>query len=193
MRIVISNVKGGVGKTTSAVYIAAMAAARGNEAVTLVDADRQASAAEWLEERPVEGVDLLEAPSERTVTRAMDHKDGVVVVDTPPGDERVVRAALERADAIVIPTRAGGVEPTRVVSTLEMIRSGTPAGVVVCAARLGTFDLAETVRIWRAEKLPVWVVPERVGIATGPEGRLSREGMDAYGEIYRWARRKGRP
>jgi chromosome partitioning protein len=120
----------------------------------------------------------------------MDHKDGIVVVDTPPGDERIVRAAIERADAIVIPTRAGGVEPTRVASTLEMIPSGTPAGVAVCAARLGTFDLAETIRIWRAEKIPVWVAPERVAIAIGPEGRLSREGINAYGEIFRWARRR---
>ena len=50
----------------------------------------------------------------------MDQDDGIVVVDTPPGEGTVVQAALARADAVVIPTRAGGVEPNRVVATLEM-------------------------------------------------------------------------
>lgn len=57
----------------------------------LVDADRQASSAAWLEERALDGVTVLEAPSERTLVRAMTH-DEEVVVDTP-GDERVVQAA----------------------------------------------------------------------------------------------------
>jgi chromosome partitioning protein len=87
MNIVVSNLKGGVGKTTTAVYLAAAAVARGFDPVLLVDADRQASLAEWLEERPVEGVTVVEAPSERTLARAMSRHEGVGVVDTPPGDE----------------------------------------------------------------------------------------------------------
>ena len=134
MNVVVSNVKGGVGKTTTSVYLAAAAVERGWDPVLLVDADRQASSAEWMEERPLEGVDLVEAPSERTVTRAMSGHEGLAVVDTPPGDERIVRAALDRADAVVIPTRAGGVEYSRVLATLEMIGDRTPYGVVVCAA-----------------------------------------------------------
>lgn len=55
VRVVVCNVKGGVGKTTTSVYLAAAAVARGYDPVLLIDADRQASSAEWLEERPVEG------------------------------------------------------------------------------------------------------------------------------------------
>ena len=98
MNIVVTNLKGGVGKTTSTVYLAAVAAARGHGPVVLVDADRQASAAEWLEERPIEGVEVLEAPSERTLARAMRADEGTVVVDLPPGDERLVQAAIGAAD-----------------------------------------------------------------------------------------------
>lgn len=191
MNIVVSNVKGGVGKTTTAVYLAAAAAARGHSPVLLVDSDRQASSAEWLEERPVEGVELVEAPSERTVARAMRDGEGLVVVDTPPGDERIVRAALERADAVVIPTRAGGVEFSRVVATLEMVPSRVQHGVVVCAARLGTNDLVQTVDWWTGQQVAVWgVIPERVAIATGPESRLSREGVEAYAEVLKKAVRR---
>jgi len=191
MNIVVSNVKGGVGKTTTSVYLAAAAAESGWDPVLLVDADRQASAAEWFEERPPDGVELVESPSERTVARAMTTHDGLAVVDTPPGDERIVRAALERADAVVIPTRAGGVEFTRVAATLSMVSRSTPFGIVVCAARLGTNDLDETIAWWTAEKVPVWgVIPERVGIAAGPEARLFRDGLDAYRAVLKKAVRR---
>ncbi|HUZ10509.1 MAG TPA: ParA family protein [Acidimicrobiales bacterium] len=191
MNIVVSNVKGGVGKTTTSVYLAAVAVERGHDPVVLVDADRQASSAEWFEQRAVEGVELVEAPSERTVTKAMNRRAGMVVVDTPPGDERIVRAALGKADAVVIPTRAGGVEFTRVAATLEMVDDGTPVGIVICGARIGTNDLAETIDWWTGQQIPIWgVVPERVGIAAGPEARLYREGLDEYGVVLKRALRK---
>ncbi len=191
MNIVVSNVKGGVGKTTTAVYLAAAAVERGWEPVTLVDADRQASSAEWLEERPIEGVDLVEAPSERTVSRALSGHNGLAVVDTPPGDERIVRATLDRADAVIVPTRAGGVEYSRVVATLEMVGRRTPYGVVITAARLGTNDLDEAIQWWTESKVPIWgIIPERVGIAAGPEARLYREGLEGYTEVLKKALRR---
>jgi chromosome partitioning protein len=193
MNIVVSNVKGGVGKTTSAVYLAGAAAERERDRVYLVDADRQASSAEWFETRAIPGVELIEAPSERTVARAMERGDGIVVVDTPPGDERIVRAALARADALVIPTRAGGVEPNRVVATLEMTPANIPAGVVICSARLGTNDLEATVAWWAELEVPVWgIIPERVSIASGPAANLSAEGLELYGNVLRKAMGKRR-
>ena len=186
MNIVVTNLKGGVGKTTTTVYLAAVAAQRGHTPVVVVDADRQASAAEWLEERPLDEVEVVEAPSERTLARAMRADEGTVVVDLPPGDERLVQSAIGAADAIVIPTRAGGVEFARVAYTLSLIPKRTPHGIVVTAARLGTNDLDETIDWWTKEKVPVGgVVPERVGIAAGPEARLYRDGLDEYGKVLR--------
>jgi chromosome partitioning protein len=193
VNIVVSNVKGGVGKTTTTVYLAAAAVDRGYDPVLLIDADRQASSAEWLEQSPVDGVELVEAPSERTVARSMERHDGLAVVDTPPGDERIVRAAIERADAVVIPTRAGGVEFTRVVATVEMLPRSMPHGVVVCAARLGTNDLTQTIEWWTNQDVPIWgVIPERVGIASGPEAKIYREGLEAYDDVLKKAVRKRR-
>ena len=190
MNIVVSNLKGGVGKTTTSVYLAAAAAERGHEPVVIVDADRQASSAVWLEERPIDGVEVVEAPSERMVLRAMRADEGIVIVDTPPGDERIIQSAIGAADVVVIPTRAGGVEYARVAVTLGMVPGRTKRGLVVAAARLGTNDLQETIDWWKRENVPLWgVVPERVGIAAGPEARLYREGLDLYDEILRKALR----
>ena len=188
MNIVVSNVKGGVGKTTTSVYLAAVAARRNRGPVTLVDADPQGSTAEWFDTFPIDGVELIEGPSVRTVTKAMSRAEGVVVVDTPPGEGSVVQAAVGRADAVVIPTRAGGVEPNRVLTTLAMTPRNISAGVVICSARLGTNDLEATIEWWTELGVPVWgIVPERVAIASGPSAALSVEGLEHYGKVLRKA------
>jgi chromosome partitioning protein len=188
--VVVASVKGGVGKTTTSVYLAAAAVERGHEPVLLVDADRQASTAEWLEQRPVEGLTVVEAPSERTLARALSRYDGIAIVDTPPGDQRLLQAAVAAADAVVIPTRAGGVEYSPALLTLELVPARTPRGIVICAARLGTNDLDEAIAWWRSQRVAIWgVIPERVGIAAGPESRLYREGLNDYAAVLRRALR----
>jgi CobQ/CobB/MinD/ParA nucleotide binding domain len=99
VRVAVVSLKGGVGKTTTAVYLAAVAAG-GRWAVTVVDADPQGSAAVRLEERPIDGVEVLEAPSERLLRKALGQNDdrAVVIVDTPPASERLTSAALAVAD-----------------------------------------------------------------------------------------------
>jgi chromosome partitioning protein len=189
MNIAVANIKGGAGKTTTAVYLAAAAAERRSGPVVLVDTDRQASSAEWLEERPVDGVSVVEAPSERTLIRATSRKDALVIIDTPPGDHRLLGAAIASADAVVVPTRAGGVELSPAVQTLDIIPSKTPRGVVIVSARFGTNDLDDTIAWWREQRTPIWgVIPERVGIASGPEARLNREGLQLYASVLRRAR-----
>ena len=39
---------------------------------------------------------------------------------------------------------------------------------------------------WTEAGLPVWgVIPERVGIASGPDAELHQDGLDAADEIWR--------
>lgn len=185
--IAVSNLKGGVGKSTTSVYLAGAAVRSGRAPVTLVDADPQASSAEWLEASPIEGVELVEAPTARLVARALDQVGRhLVVVDTPPGagDEKIVRAVLEAADVVIIPTRAGGTEASRVVATLSLIPPATPRGIVLCAARTTTRDLEETVRAWRENGQLIWgVIPERVTIASGAAAPLSPIGIAHYENV----------
>jgi chromosome partitioning protein len=195
VRVAVVSLKGGVGKTTTAVYLAAVAA-RGRRAVTVVDADPQGSAAVWLEERPIDGVEVLEAPSERLLRKALGRGDDhrvIVIVDTPPASERLTSTALAAADVVVVPTRIGGVEGVRLASTLELVPAGVPAGLVVSSARPWTRDFKETLDSWAEMAVPVWgVVPERVGIAAGPEAELHPAGLEAVGDVWRRVTRAAR-
>ena len=168
MIVVVAAMKGGVGKTTTAVYLAALAAS-GRRSTTLVDADAQASAADWLErteDERTESVELVEAPTERLLGKALAKLDAedVAIVDTPPGHERLTAKALELADVVVIPTRVGGVETPRVEAVLDLVPRKTPAGLVICSARTFT-RLVDMVAGWKEVGVQVWgTIPERVTI-----------------------------
>ena len=197
MIVVVAGLKGGVGKTTTAVYLAALAAS-GRRTVTAVDADPQASAAEWIEgsgDERLERVSLVEAPTDRLLTRALDQigDEDVAVVDTPPGQERLLAKAFDRATVIVLPTRVGGVETPRVEAVLEMVPKGVPAGLVIASARTFTRDYQDAIASWADAQVPLWgSIPERVSIAAGPSSGLATDGLDAYRTVWRSVLRAAR-
>jgi len=119
---------------------------------TLIDTDPQASASEWVESlSPELRPTLIEAPSPRTLRQALDktRDNELVIVDTPPGGSEIVLTALERADRVVIPTRAGTLEIPRVAVTISLIPAGTPYSILLCACNRRTRSHKETVAAWQ--------------------------------------------
>jgi chromosome partitioning protein len=192
MIVVVAALKGGVGKTTTAVYLAALAAGS-RKSATLVDADPQASSADWIEtatDDQLEAVTPVEAPTDRLLSRALSRIDAdeVAIVDTPPGNERLLAKAIDVADVVIVPARVGGVENTRVEAVVSMVPINVPLGLVICSARTYTLDYQQAVTTWTAAAVPLWgTVPERVSIAAGPESVLSADGLDAYRGVWRRA------
>jgi chromosome partitioning protein len=107
MIIAVLNQKGGVGKTTLAVHIAAALALQ-EQRVLFVDADPQGSARDWAAARakaPLFPVVGLDRP---TIHRDLPHlaKDyDSVIIDGPPRVTDVTRSAMLAARLVVIPVQ----------------------------------------------------------------------------------------
>ena len=103
--ITFANRKGGVGKTTSAVYIATILSRFGK--VLLKDCDPQGSATEWLED-----IDDLPFDFELANLRNMKRAENYdyVVIDTPPHNPDIINAAVKAADLVIIPSEASSME-----------------------------------------------------------------------------------
>ena len=189
--ITIGSLKGGVGKSTTAIYLASLATLSGRN-VVVADCDPQGSSGEWLTEHPVRGVAAIDAPSVRTLARAIEAVTDpldLLVIDLPPADTPpgIYAAAFGAASFVVVVTRPGGLEPTRVVDTVQLLERtspGTPYGLVVVGGDPRSRNLAATLDGWHAAGVRVLgTIPNRSAIQSGPTGPLSRDGLLAYQPI----------
>jgi chromosome partitioning protein len=179
--IAVANLKGGVGKTTSAIHLATLASA--SQPTVLIDSDPQGSAAEWLDDLQLPNLECVEAPSARTLRTALARVgDRLTVVDTPPGQPEIAMAALEAADIVVIPTRAGVLEIQRVALTLRLVPTGTPHYLLLTAANPRTLVHRETVEAWKqAGETIIGTIRARTAIAAGTE--LDPQACAEYGAV----------
>src|SRR5699024_7168395 len=98
--IAIVHTKGGVGKTTTSIYLAA-AASRAGIPVTVLDADPQASASDWAEAAAESG-SALHCPGQSASARSLhaDPEAQLTIIDTPPGTAGAIDAEIEAADLV---------------------------------------------------------------------------------------------
>ncbi len=97
--ILVANPKGGSGKTTLAVNLAAMLAIRGDN-VRLLDLDKQQSATAWLRQRPADLAPVwLYNPEQSAKTQT-----GWLVIDSPAGlHGKNLDRALKLAHRVLVP------------------------------------------------------------------------------------------
>lgn len=124
--IALLNQKGGVGKTTLAVNLAA-AAHMAKRRTLLVDMDMQGSAAEWYSARddksPLAGLVVVRMDRRLTVPKFRELAQGfdVVVLDGPPRLDEVTCSAAVAADVVVIPVSPGPFDLWATSSTLATL------------------------------------------------------------------------
>jgi len=175
VRIAVAALKGGTGKTSTAVGLAETLAATGQQ-VVLVDTDPQGSAMRWSSAAAEDGKGGLRAvvvaiPTADlarrlpTVTATAD----AVVLDTPPGHVATVRAAITAAQVVVVPMAPTLLDLDRVSATLDLARDANrPAVILLNRTRARTRSLAGVREALDAAELPVLSVdvPQREAVAT---------------------------
>lgn len=123
MIIAIANSKGGVGKSTLAVHLAAWLHEQGHR-VTLADCDTQQSSSEWIREAvPTIKAVRLDNPDVILNELPLLAADAdFVVADGPGSQTETSRALLLRADLAIVPCKASMLEVRALAKATEVLR-----------------------------------------------------------------------
>lgn len=133
------NLKGGVGKTTSAIGTAE-ALARLGHTVTVRDADPSGAATLWAHKayRPAAHCPSGWRSSTGSPSPRPPRKEWVLI-DTPPLQTDLVEAAVDAADLVLLVTTTGPIDLERMLETIRQINK--PSSVLLTQTRYGTRSL----------------------------------------------------
>ncbi len=153
MIIVLANSKGGVGKTSISVHLAAWLADQGH-AVVFADCDAQQSSSEWLAEAAphIRTVRLADPSAILDTLPQLAQEADYVIADGPGSNAETSRALLLRADLALVPCKASMLEvralgqATAVLQQSRDIRRGLPAAVIVLSMVGKTYRLTKDMK-----------------------------------------------
>lgn len=145
--IAIASQKGGSGKSTVSIHLAALAQQEGMETL-LADMDPHSqTAAEWGSERQTETpvvVKVDRSQLDELLTQAQEEDFKLVILDLPPYVDKVVKEATRRADLTLVPCRPSFGDLRTLPRVLEQIHP--PYAVVLnsCPPGKSGFEASKT-------------------------------------------------
>jgi chromosome partitioning protein len=146
MIIGVLNQKGGVGKTTISVNLAAAFAKNGRR-VLLVDADPQASALTWSSLRQAEPLFPVIGMAKPTLHRELPNLAkgyDLVVIDGAPRVNELARAAMLASDLVLIPVQPSPYDVWASADTVRLVREAQQFRSSIRAAFLINRRIAKT-------------------------------------------------
>jgi chromosome partitioning protein len=153
MIIVVANSKGGVGKSTLSVHLAAWLAEQGHS-VILADCDTQHSSSEWAKEAVpgVEAVRLADPNEILDKLPSLGQQADFVIADGPGSNTETSRALLLWADLALVPCKASMLEvralaqATNVLRQAKEVRHGQPRAIIVLSMVGKTYKLTQDMK-----------------------------------------------
>ena len=170
MIIGIINQKGGVGKTTLSVNVAAAFAEEPGARVLLVDTDYQATARQWAAKRKENKLPhkfvvagIIKANIYDKYLATIREKYDYVVIDAPAGrgdDTRITRDIISVADLVLVPVRPNGPDvwaSDRIINLINEVRAIKPeikAAYIVNCRQDNTMLARETDAVLAKQPIP---------------------------------------
>ncbi len=160
--IAIVSQKGGSGKTTLALHLAAAA----GRYTAVIDLDPQASAANWSDRRKAKLAVVFSAHASRLrheIAHVLELGGEMLSVDTAPHSDSAALEAAQRADLILIPCRPAILDLEAITHTLAFLHTtGKPLLVVLNAIASRGQDTLQAERALTAQQ--VETCPVRLGL-----------------------------
>jgi len=161
--IAVANAKGGVGKSTTSVHLAAWLHEQGHR-VLLADCDAQQSSSQWMEEAYPEIETVQYDKADDILESLQDHASefDYVIADGPGSNSEISRALLMVADFAIIPCKASMLEvralaeATKLLIQARKIRRGEPPAIIILNMVRPRYRLAaEMEKAAAALRLPI--------------------------------------
>lgn len=201
--IAIISQKGGAGKTTLALHLAAAAHDAGRTAL-IIDTDPQATASQWAAWRQDAPPEVIDSPPPRLAAKIAAAKGQgaeMIVIDTPPHADSAARAAVEVADLVLIPCRPSAFDLSAIQTTAKLVQLlRKPAYVVFTAGSPNApriyQEAGELVESFGTPPCPIQIPDRAVYRHASGEGRTVMEyepagkAADDIRQLYDWTCRQ---
>ena len=201
--VAIISQKGGAGKTTLAIHLAAAAEAAGLVSL-LIDTDPQATASQWAawrKDAPPAVIDSAPPRLPVKIAQARDQGAEFIIIDTPPHADSAARASVEAADLVLIPCRPSAFDLSAIQTTAKLVQLlRKPAFVVFTAGPPNAprvyEEAGELVNGFGVPPCPHQIADRAVYRHASAEGRTAMElepnskASEEVIQLYKWTCRQ---